>query len=124
VFAVYRAYGKVVYAVAYRALGDKGLAEEATQQAFLKAWRAAATVDPNREFGPWLAAIARRSAIDVYRREAVRVADPLDTVPVGDPALTSSPRWRRCTTHGRCARQSRSYPRTSRRLSACSTLRA
>jgi RNA polymerase sigma factor (sigma-70 family) len=89
--AVYRAYGKVVYAVAYRMLGDRGLAEEASQQAFLKAWRAAASVDLSRELGPWLAMIAKRSAIDVYRREAVRTADPLESVAPGDPALASNP---------------------------------
>ncbi len=89
--AVYRAYGKVVYAVAYRVLGDRGLAEEASQQAFLKAWRAATSVDLSRELGPWLAMIAKRSAIDVYRREAVRTADPLESVAPGDPALASNP---------------------------------
>lgn len=88
---VYRAYGRNVYAVAYRILGDRGLAEEATQQAFVKAWRAAGSFDQSRELGPWLASIARRTAIDVYRREAVRVADPLDTVSPGDPALSTEP---------------------------------
>jgi RNA polymerase sigma-70 factor (ECF subfamily) len=88
---VYRAYGRNVYAVAYKILGDRGLAEEATQQAFLKAWRAAGSFDQSRELGPWLASIARRTAIDVYRREAVRVADPLDTVSPGDPALSTEP---------------------------------
>lgn len=89
--AVYRSYGRVVFAVAYKVLGDRGLAEEATQQAFLKAWRAAASFDLNRELGPWLAAIARRVAIDVYRRESVRAADPLDSVAPGDPALMAEP---------------------------------
>ena len=89
--AVYRAYGKIVYSVAYRVLGDRGLAEEATQQAFLKAWRAAESFDQNRELGPWLASIARRAAIDVYRREAVRVSDPLENVAPGDPALAIEP---------------------------------
>jgi RNA polymerase sigma factor (sigma-70 family) len=88
---VYRDYGRLVYAVAFKVLGNRGLAEEATQQAFVKAWRAAETFDPGRELGPWLAAIARRVAIDVYRREAVRTAEPIDTAPEADPALTSAP---------------------------------
>ena len=88
---VYRSYGRVVFAVAYKVLGDRGLAEEATQQAFLKAWRAADSFDLGRELGPWLASIARRAAIDVYRREAVRATDPLDHVPPGDPALATEP---------------------------------
>jgi RNA polymerase sigma-70 factor (ECF subfamily) len=88
---VYREYGRLVYAVAYRILSDRGLAEEATQQAFLKAWRAAAGVDLDREIGPWLATIARRVAIDLYRREAVRATDPLDSVAPSDPALATNP---------------------------------
>jgi RNA polymerase sigma factor (sigma-70 family) len=66
---LYRAYGGLVYAVAHRALGSPTLADEATQQTFLQAWRAAAGFDVSRDPGPWLATIARRVAIDVYRRE-------------------------------------------------------
>jgi RNA polymerase sigma factor (sigma-70 family) len=88
---VYQAYGRLVYAVAYRVLGNPGLAEEATQQAFVKAWRAAGSLDESREMGPWLATIARRVAIDVYRSEAHRSADPLESVAPADPALTSRP---------------------------------
>ena len=66
--AVYQAYGRLVYSVAFKVLGDANLAEDATQQAFLQAWRAAPAYDPARALGPWLATIARRAAIDVYRR--------------------------------------------------------
>jgi len=88
---VYRSYGRLVYAVAYRVLGNRGLAEEATQQTFLKAWRAAASLDDHREMGPWLATIARRVAIDVHRSEALRSAAPLESAPPADPALVSRP---------------------------------
>ena len=70
--AVYRAYGGLVFAAAYRILGDRELAEDAAQQAFVQAWRAARSFDPSRDLGNWLYAIARRCAIDVYRREARR----------------------------------------------------
>jgi RNA polymerase sigma factor (sigma-70 family) len=66
--AVYQTYGRLVYSVAFKVLGDASLAEDATQQAFLQAWRAAPGYDPARALGPWLATIARRAAIDVYRR--------------------------------------------------------
>ncbi len=88
---VFRAYGRLVYTVAFRVLGNRGLAEEATQQVFVKAWRAADSLDENRDMGPWLATIARRVAIDVYRREAHRSADPIESVHPGDPALVSWP---------------------------------
>jgi RNA polymerase sigma factor (sigma-70 family) len=89
---VYRVYGRLVYAVAFRVLGDRMLAEEATQQAFLRAWRGAGTLDENREMGPWLATIARRVAIDVHRGEARRGGDPLEAVAASDPALVERPR--------------------------------
>jgi len=88
---VYRAYGQLVYAVAYRALGQRVLAEEATQQTFVNAWRAAASFDPSKDLGPWLAAIARRVAIDVYRHEARRTTNPARTVPAIDASAESPP---------------------------------
>jgi RNA polymerase sigma-70 factor, ECF subfamily len=66
---LYHRYGGAVFTVAYRALGDRSLAEEAVQQTFLQAWRAAAKFDAERDPAPWLYAIARRVAIDLYRRE-------------------------------------------------------
>jgi RNA polymerase sigma factor (sigma-70 family) len=87
--SVFRAYGALVFAVAYKMLGSRDLAEEATQQTFVKAWRAAATFDPGRPLAPWLATIARRTAIDLHRREVSRTAARLDDVriaPLSDGA--------------------------------------
>ena len=67
---VFRAYGHLVYVVAYRVLGRNDLAEEATQQTFVRAWQSAAGPDMNHDLAPWLARIAKRTAIEVYRREA------------------------------------------------------
>jgi RNA polymerase sigma-70 factor (ECF subfamily) len=89
--AAYTTYGRLVYAIAHAVLRDRGLCEEATQQTFLNAWRAAATVDPARELGPWLATIARRVSIDIYRREGLRAARPLEAVPADNSALVSPP---------------------------------
>jgi len=88
---VYRSYGGLVFGVAYRVLGNRALAEEAAQQAFVKAWRAAGTFDEERELGPWLATIARRVAIDVLRSESRRGGDPIDSADDDDPALTTQP---------------------------------
>jgi RNA polymerase sigma-70 factor, ECF subfamily len=89
--AVYREYGGLVFAVALKALGSRDLAEEATQQTFVKAWRAADGFDATRELGPWLATIARRTAIDVHRREARRPTTPLDDVAPADPSVVELP---------------------------------
>jgi RNA polymerase sigma-70 factor (ECF subfamily) len=88
---VFRAYGRLVYTVAFRVLGNRALAEEATQQTFVKAWRAAGSLDENRDMAPWLATITRRVAIDLYRSEARRSTDPIESVAPGHPALASWP---------------------------------
>jgi RNA polymerase sigma-70 factor, ECF subfamily len=53
---------------------DPDLAQEAVQDAFLRAWRACATFDP--EGGPllhWLLAITRNAAVDLARARARRL---------------------------------------------------
>jgi len=69
---LYREYGRLVFTVANRILGDRGLAEEATQQAFVKLWQAAATVDGDRDIRPLLCTITRRVAYDISGRERRR----------------------------------------------------
>lgn len=84
--AVYDEYGGPVYALSLSVLRDRDLAADATQQTFLKAWRASATYDPDREFRPWIYAIARRTAIDIYRkRKRIIPSDDVDgaTTPPG-----------------------------------------
>ena len=89
--AFYSTYGRLVYGVAYRVLGQVDLAEEATQQAFVRAWQAADRLDPDRDPAPWLVTIAKRAAIDIHRREARRLATSLDEVATDHPALVSLP---------------------------------
>ena len=89
--AVYQAYGRLVYAVAHRTLGSRDLAEEATQQTFVKAWQAASSFDPERELAPWLATIARRTAIDLHRREARRPSGELSDAVLNDQAVVDLP---------------------------------
>jgi RNA polymerase sigma-70 factor (ECF subfamily) len=67
---VYERYARPVWRVAMTVLRDRELADDATQETFIRAWRAADSFDPNRQFTPWLFTIARRAAIDVHRRES------------------------------------------------------
>jgi RNA polymerase sigma factor (sigma-70 family) len=89
--AMYRAYGRLVYAVAHRALGRHDLAEEAVQQTFLNAWRAADRIDVDRDPAPWLATIAKRVAIDIHRREASRHTIALADAAANEMAFMSLP---------------------------------
>jgi RNA polymerase sigma factor (sigma-70 family) len=88
---VYRAYSGVVWGVSMRILHDRSLADEATQQSFLQAWRSAGGFDADRELGPWLVTIAKRVAIDIYRREQRRPTSALDDAALDHPALVTMP---------------------------------
>ena len=86
---IYQNYGRLVHATAYKVLGDSALAEDATQQTFVQAWRAAGSYDPSRALGAWLGSIARRVAIDVYRHE--RRHRGIEAIDSSNPALVSMP---------------------------------
>ena len=66
---VYGEYSRPVFSLALRALGDRRLAEEAMQDTFVRAWKAADRYDPAYPLGPWIYSIARRAVVDAYRRE-------------------------------------------------------
>ena len=69
----YRAHGSELYGLAMRTLGDRGLAEEAVQETFLRAWHAADRFDPALgSLRTWLFAIARNVVIDIGRARSVR----------------------------------------------------
>jgi len=56
-----------------RALSDDGLAEEAVQETFLRAWRAADRHDPQRSsLRTWMFSIARNVTIDLARARSAR----------------------------------------------------
>ena len=61
-----------VYAIAWSRLGDAALAEEATQEAFIRGYRGLKLLGNGRKFSGWIAAIARNVAINLglrHRRE-------------------------------------------------------
>ncbi|MCU0496378.1 MAG: sigma-70 family RNA polymerase sigma factor [Anaerolineae bacterium] len=67
---LYDRYAKPVYSLTYRVLQNTVLAEEATQDTFLKVWRQAARWDARKgEFLSWLLTVARYTAIDRLRHE-------------------------------------------------------
>jgi RNA polymerase sigma-70 factor (ECF subfamily) len=70
--AVYRRYAGSMLVLARSNLSDPHLAQDAVQQAFLQAWRAAAHYDTSRPLSTWLYAITRRVCIDLYRRDRRR----------------------------------------------------
>ena len=61
-------YQTPVYNLCYRMLGNHGDAEDASQEAFMKAYRALSDYDPRRAFKSWLLKIASNHSIDQLRR--------------------------------------------------------
>lgn len=69
----YAAHAGELYGFAMRSLGDSGLAEEAVQETFLRAWRAGARFDPQiGSLRTWLFAILRNVVIDLGRARSSR----------------------------------------------------
>jgi len=72
-FVLYDRYAARVHALMLHILGDSMLAEEATQDTFLKLWSRARQYIPSRgQFITWLLTIARRTALDRLRLESRR----------------------------------------------------
>ncbi len=65
------AYQNPVYNLAYRMLGNGPEAEDAAQEAFIRAYRYLDSYDPNRPFSTWLLSIASHYCIDQLRRRRI-----------------------------------------------------
>jgi RNA polymerase sigma-70 factor (ECF subfamily) len=92
--AVHEAFRGPVFGIAMHALADRGLAEEASQMAFLRLWQARKRYDPERSLEAWLFSITRRAAIDIYRRERrLPVTTEIEERDVGVEALSVERLW-------------------------------
>lgn len=70
---LYDRYGQVLYAVAYRIVGQRDDAEEVVLDAFAQAWREAARFEAARgSVAGWLTTIARSRALDLLRARSRR----------------------------------------------------
>jgi RNA polymerase sigma-70 factor (ECF subfamily) len=86
---LYDRFGGVAHRLAARVLRDPALAQDAVQDAFLSAWRTAASFDPARgTASTWLMTMVHRRAVDLVRREDRRKTEPLDGAPVASGETT------------------------------------
>jgi len=69
---IVEAYSKPLWRAAFRVLGDSAAAEDAVQDAFLRAWRALDRFDEAADFSTWLYRIAINAAIDQRRQRRRR----------------------------------------------------
>jgi RNA polymerase sigma-70 factor (ECF subfamily) len=65
---LYDRYGRLAYALIYRVVKDNGIAEDLTQETFLRVWNRAAGFDSEKgSLAAWVMAVARNRAIDYVR---------------------------------------------------------
>lgn len=87
--ALYDRYAPTVFGLALTMLGNRGDAEEVTQEVFWRVWQQSASYDCSRPGAPWLCSIAHHYCIDELRRRRRRprliseevAAPPLPTIP-------------------------------------------
>jgi RNA polymerase sigma-70 factor (ECF subfamily) len=100
--ALYDRYGDLVYSVSLRIVGDTYVAEDVTQDVFLRVWRRPDHFDLSRgRFITWLLSVARNRSIDQRRSQSRRLRhealpaseEEEDTLPSedtrDDPALAT-----------------------------------
>jgi len=90
-WALYQEYGKAVYSLAYRILENTVLAEEVTQDTFLKVWHQTTRWDAEKgKLKNWLLTIAQFTAIDRLRKEGRQPAVHADPIEDTDESLLTS----------------------------------
>ena len=71
--ALYAEHKGAAFALAYRMLGERGMAEDVVQEAFLNIWRQGITYDTERGTArTWLLTIVHHRAIDLLRRQRAK----------------------------------------------------
>ncbi len=74
-------YERSVYNLAYRMLGDRTEAEDATQEAFIRAYHNLQRYDPARPFKTWLLSITSHYCIDIIRKRRMSLLSFDDLLP-------------------------------------------
>ena len=89
---LYDRYSRLVFSVALNVLVDEALAEEVTQDVFLRVWDKAETFDSNLgKVSTWLASVARHRAIDILRSRRIRAEGNLAGFSIDDALNLPAP---------------------------------
>jgi RNA polymerase sigma factor (sigma-70 family) len=90
--AFVRRFQSRVYGLALTIVGDRGTAEEVSQEAFLRAWQHASAYDSRRgRVSTWLLAITRNVAIDRIRTKRAQPIDPEVLMTMEIPSSDADP---------------------------------
>ena len=80
-----RRHQSAIFNVAYRMLGNDRDAEEATQEAFIRAYRAFGSFDSERPFLPWLKRIATNVCLNQIKQDHPALSLENDIAPPKGP---------------------------------------
>lgn len=84
---LYDRFGRTAFALSFRIVRDRELAEDAVQESFLAAWRRASSFDPARaKVSTWLFTIVRNKSVDLVRREESRPSLTSDEILRDEPS--------------------------------------
>ncbi len=88
--SLYDRYGRLVYSLALRIVGNASSAEEITQDVFVQVWNNAASYQPElSKITTWLTSITRYRAIDQLRRRSARPDGYMVNEPLEDLMLSA-----------------------------------
>lgn len=85
---IIEAYQGPVFNLAYRMMGNPGEAEEAAQEAFIRAYTRLDSYDPNHKFSTWMLSITSNYCIDLLRKRRALLLSIDEPLPP-HPALMS-----------------------------------
>jgi RNA polymerase sigma-70 factor (ECF subfamily) len=98
--AIYDRHGSAAFSLAYRIAGNRTVAEDIVQEAFLSVWRASVRYQPERgNLRSWLLSVVHNRAIDALRRQVVHTRRQVDAEGIEErkaaPELTDVEAFRR-----------------------------
>jgi len=98
---LYDRYGKIAYSLAYRIVGDRGAAEDVTQDAFLAVWRRAGSYHADKGSARnWLLSIVHHRSIDRLRHVASSgTLIPFEELPESSGGGAQSTLWQQAWTN-------------------------
>lgn len=86
---LYNATSAKLFGICLRILNNRSEAEEALQETYIKVWNSSSKFTPGQASPiSWLAAIARNSSIDYYRRKKPESGDISEAEMIADEAPT------------------------------------
>ncbi len=66
---LFKRYLKPIYSFVYKNIGNPEMAEDVTQETFVKVWKNLKKFDKNKSFKSWLFTIAKNTSIDFLRKK-------------------------------------------------------